>query len=106
MAGERTLVAKMADRPVNRSPRCTAQFLGISGAEPELENVRPVGDGGGSRIRAHGTLAVRPYFRVLAETLLHSNTWFWEPLPCRPLASISSEARSRVEEAAGKIALT
>jgi hypothetical protein len=33
--------------PVNRSVRRGAQLLGISGAERELENVRPVDDGGG-----------------------------------------------------------
>jgi hypothetical protein len=32
------------------------QFLGISKAGPELENVRPVDDGGGKGIRTFGTL--------------------------------------------------
>src|SRR4051794_18030024 len=37
----------MEDRPVNRSARRAAQFLGISGAERRRENVDPGDDGGG-----------------------------------------------------------
>ena len=46
MARERTLAAEMEGPAVNRSARRTAQFLGILGVEPGVENVRPVDDGG------------------------------------------------------------